>query len=86
VEWNEQGFINTSDTSHRVNASQGLSHRNRKAHFFIQPSINAFDPFICQKLIRLHLACPLALTDTGVVAFQVPRDNSLRLPGFGIAL
>jgi hypothetical protein len=58
VEWNEQGFINTDGASHRVIASQGFSHRtNRKAHFFIQPSPDAFDQFICPTLIRLHLEC-----------------------------
>lgn len=60
MEWNEQGFINTDRASHQVIASQGFSHRtNRKAHFFIQPSLDAFDQFICLTLIRLHLECPL---------------------------
>ena len=59
MEWNEQGFINTDDALHRVIASQRFSHRtNRKAHFFIQPSLDAFDQFICPMLIRLHLECP----------------------------
>lgn len=59
MEWNEQAFINTDDALHRVIASQGFSHRtNRKAHFFIQPSLDAFDQFICLMLIRLHLEFP----------------------------
>jgi hypothetical protein len=78
VEWKKQGFIDTSDVLHRVIASQGFSHRtNRKAHFFIQPSLDAFDQFICLLLIWLHLECPLvllihgsrALTRRGMIAF-----------------
>lgn len=86
MEWKKQGFIDTSDALHRVIASQRFSHRtNRKAHFFIQPSLDALDQFIRQKLILLHLECPLVL-DTWVASFQIPGLDSLRLPGLGIAL
>jgi hypothetical protein len=62
VEWNEQGFISTDGASHRVIASQGFSHRtNRKAHFFIQPSLAVFDHIICLMLIWLHLEYPPVL-------------------------
>lgn len=71
MEWKKQGFINTNDASHRVIASQGFSHRtNRKAHFFIQPSLNALDQFIRQKLILLHLECPRVLVIHGLHRFR----------------
>jgi hypothetical protein len=71
VEWKKQGFINTSDAWHRVIASQGFSRRtNRKAHFFIQPSLDALDQFIRQKLILLHLECPLVLLIDGSRRFR----------------
>ena len=68
--WKKQGFIDTSDAPHRAIAPQGFSHRtNRKAHFFIQPSLNAFDQFIRQKLILLHLERPLVLLIHGLRRF-----------------
>ena len=52
------GFHKYDDAWHRLVASSGFSHRtNRKAHFFIKPSLDAFDQYICPKLIRLHLEC-----------------------------
>jgi hypothetical protein len=85
VEWNERGFINTDDALHQLSASQGFSHRtNRKAHFFIQPSLDAFDQFICLMLMRLHLEFPPVLQTWGA-SFQVPGHNALRLPGSEIA-
>jgi hypothetical protein len=87
VEWNERGFINTDDALHRVIASQGFSHRtNRKAHFFIQPSLDAFDQFILPDVDSAALRVSVDATDTWVASFLVPGNDSLRLPGLGIVL
>jgi hypothetical protein len=82
VEWKKQGFIDTSDALHRVIASQGFSHRtNRKAHFFIQPSLDALDQFIRQKLILLHLECLRVLLIHGLRRFgcrgMIPSGGKL---------
>jgi len=74
VEWKKQGFINTSDRLHRLIASQGSPHwTNRKTPFFIQPSLNALDQFIRQKLILLHLECRLVLLIHGLRRFARRR-------------